>query len=552
MNKLKDFESYGFNRFYNFKGQELYHTSFGLIMTVFTYLIMLPAIYYYLVLLISKRNPNVNTSVIDHNLNDTTDYFNTNNSKILPFALKVIYNNNGTMVLDNLYAYVLGINTSSISQEIIYQVLLEDCHPDNFTDGEYKNSPVFKKTGINQADLLPDKTQKTLCVPSQDLNLEHFINSNEITYYLIVDYFETVTDNPLSNLQVEFFALNYVVNSLVYESPFIPSLKSIRNFQMLLNQTKTAELVLTKTKVDTDIGWVTTEIFDQKEIGCSDIKNEFLDTAISPMNSYSLKISITPDSTIIYYKRSYVKVQDFFASIGGIFNILKSGFNAVLILVMRFLYNLDLINTLFEFDQDYLEKFEKQKISDIRDSRKIKIKTSKIKQNKTTDNQIQIDMNGKKEEERKTAAITKDVYLTSSDGLKIELQDIKLEKLEKVEENPPSPEPMKNNLSPKKTNTDINNDQEVPFQFSGWEIFVSVFLPFCIREGSGLAKKKYIYQNLKQNFCDLYLDIQEVLLYHIKIRKLLQKTFLPTHLKLKFKQGEYLEWDYIKEEEDTI
>jgi hypothetical protein len=157
-------------------------------------------------------------------------------------------------------------------------------------------------------------------------------------------------DNLVNSLSVSLLYLNYNVQTTNSADPFVPFLDS---FWFLLDskQYKFVDIFSSILKLETDEGWILESIKTEERFVFERTKEQSTILSNSPM-IFEIYVSVSTNTQFI--SRSYMKVQDVAAVVGGILKFCS----VIGFIVTRYFnkYHLDelSINMFFKLNKDYL------------------------------------------------------------------------------------------------------------------------------------------------------------------------------------------------------
>jgi hypothetical protein len=151
------------------------------------------------------------------------------------------------------------------------------------------------------------------------------------------------------NNTIEYTAVNLYMSKLSFRAelkdPFITKLSSFSQTYKL-NEVSLSKLKLKTLKFFDDIGWITNSYVSKNEFNPYEFKPYYsAPTEGFKYPQFVISINITDDYTT--YERSYEKIQDLLAKIGGFMKIILFILNLVNTLISKYLLETQLIDKIF-------------------------------------------------------------------------------------------------------------------------------------------------------------------------------------------------------------
>ena len=317
--KKFDFISYKAHFTFNDKGDKRYKTLMGGILSLISLIISFSFITYFLYRLIYKEDASIMFySERDSNINISYSYK-------LPFMFRLSDSYSIALKQQNLYNISLLVWYSYINNETNQliqnydKIIVEKCNIDKHFNG-YKN--YFNN--------IPD-LESYFC-PRERLNNQSLygIYGNHKPFIYYVFYFSKCNNltnnnlcltneeinNYLSNAYLDLKFLSYSVNSFNHKNSKLPIIISER---FIISSTiyKTISLLFNKIKFITDNGL----LFESKYIeNYHQYENSKIHIDLREMfkSNNFLSVEILNSGNVNIYKKNYLKIQDYLATIGGI------------------------------------------------------------------------------------------------------------------------------------------------------------------------------------------------------------------------------------------
>jgi hypothetical protein len=188
--------------------------------------------------------------------------------------------------------------------------------------------------------------------------------------------YEEIIAKIKSNIFVSLYTNNYYMMSSDHNNP-LKVVSSLSYYRILNNIGKFYRFYYKERKIDQDMGIIFEQINSYQVLGIDSIESDIF--TIESINNQTnfLIIDFFPSKNTETFKVRYIKVQEAFANIGGILNLITLVFSNIAIIVTKYERNLDIINKIFDFNgfenKERLNEIIKGQLIEIKRRDKIKI-----------------------------------------------------------------------------------------------------------------------------------------------------------------------------------
>ena len=296
---LKALDIYGDYFYFRIGNQTKYKTAFGGLLSTLTIAVFIFVLYEFGINFVSRLNPSTSAA---------TSFYNATKSS---FLYQDMYSEN-TVILgvsrklsDNINFTVLNfISLDGSNIEISKSTVLPQCRID---DIEY-----FRQFNLSQ--MISDNV--FFCFNTNDYNMSEFNNydlSMKLAYiYGAMNFHSTNYSDSLNDFDLEILNRKITFSPNDYYSPFVVKY-DFEIISLKRNMSIFSNILYEKLSLVDDNGWLLKTSISKNEISLNRINS--YDYISGHDFSYGFKIGLK-DIELIYY-RSYMKIQDLLAQIGG-------------------------------------------------------------------------------------------------------------------------------------------------------------------------------------------------------------------------------------------
>lgn len=536
---IRSIDIYGYLNFLNYKQNKKFKTVFGGLMFLITFIGLVLIGVYFFIQLISRETPIVFNQLMKNFYNftdfDEKDY----NNGYYPVVVKL-------HMMDHDDNFYLPFDNKTLS------VYLRKNFPANGTLGPIvsgsacelskfpqKVQEFIRESGNDDGalfDLNDDKTefarywgwQYLICFNTSSVHISDAVNTRNINWELFVDYREKNASNLVYRPEIKLYTYNYWYDWDLanYTNPVAVYIQAKDNMSMQNGFAYAYWYMLQKFIVDTDHGWITSNIGRDQGLSYGDAN--YIGQAAISNDRFFLTKQFAIDSFVQYYKRSYPKIQDTLAQIGGIFNLFSAVFVALMSFVGRTSFREELINEVFNFDKDYLTKPNEKKYT----------------QSNNKDDSLKLEK-------------TNNYVNASIPGKQVELTQLNpdnsvFNQLNKVAKGNQATIADQMQLTTNKEHKEHKHKDEnkTLFDLSFCKILKYSFCLSCLK-----SPQSTIYNNLVTKVIDHYLDVAQIINYFVAVdvheRMLFHNHNVVPFRKIEFKNG-YEREDYFRRHDQTL
>ena len=337
-----------------FNNHEKISSRFGLFLTIIYIISSLSIFFYYLIILIQRKEIKVYDKTIYTQKMPVVNI----NSDILYFAFGLEHPNNSIRYIDEsiYYPQILYIERVKINGEFKTMkrksLEYERCKEENFgksyqhffIKNELNNSYCLKKFnnftfagGYKYGKMNYIRIKIFPCKNTSENN-NHCKPQEIIDYYLTSSYF---------SILIKDFGLN----PTNYSFPVIPTLQDLYT---TIDKRLSTDFILYfgVTEIHTDSGLLTPQINTEEYLHFRQTYQTFFFREIEEYleGNEICVVQLKLDDTIFIQERKYTKISEIFSKIGGFMQIIYTIFSLISLLVNKFHSELKIMNTIFKFN----------------------------------------------------------------------------------------------------------------------------------------------------------------------------------------------------------
>jgi hypothetical protein len=357
-NLVKSLDTFGYESYFNFQSSQRFKTFRGGVYTLMSYFATLAVIGYYLSKLVARETPYLiyqTTKIGSKNIKYENEKINQG---MFPAFFKL-------SLWDNTTENGLAVDMNKLSFYLTKYDLKAEQHIEKIEGKEcsFQEFPLWTKINSDADKQIPlsftkDRSafnlsfnEHVFCIPTNKTDLSEFFNTDKYNIIIFAIYNETSVPYYL---YLDLFYLYYNYDVSDYKHPVTPIMKYYGDVRVGQTEAYLTSFKFIETVINTDEGWINSEHNYNNFYSISDSLN--IQQVPSGTEEGLFQFQYTRDDHIIYYSRSYDKIQDFLANIGGLLQVIKVFFNTFNLPFTQLAFRLDLINSVFFFEKDFLNK----------------------------------------------------------------------------------------------------------------------------------------------------------------------------------------------------
>jgi hypothetical protein len=353
---FKQLDQYGMEYKLTFNKMEKFKNTLGGFMTLLTYMVAIAMILSFGKEIIVKQNPNIVNSML-------TDSQRQNYSLVIPFSVSVEEGKGG--LINDWYRYLTFIPTYRYSSLLPPDKMIENFQLMNMT---FCNSSMFENAVKNEFDFLA--INNTWCLTYNPMIGGYF----NIDYYMYVQVELTFCVNTTANnnycypkdkidafvkknnKMLAIYYQNYIFKPTNYKDPYDYYIKSYYH-NIGFASCRRIDIETMNQNITTDAGFFLSSLNYHGEQTIDTIDTDYY-VKQSADDECLTKINIMVSENNYLVNRSYMKIQDLLAQVGGLLGIIQMACGTFVSFAYTRRMQEHIIHNLFKIDKDEILKNE--------------------------------------------------------------------------------------------------------------------------------------------------------------------------------------------------